>query len=665
MQSLSEKEIVKKIEAGEIFECESNDGSLTLKIETYTPSICTAIHAGHNFRESLHSYCALSEDQRLFEEDPHTDQFIQAMPITLIAKDSRYEYDLNRPLAACIYNTAWGKKVWKKSLPKKERNISIRKHQTFYNILNTLIWKIEKLFGASIVFDIHAYNYERFEGSTPTFNLGTEQIDNDRWEKVLSNFTKGLRKIELPNIPVSVARDKVFYGKGYMITHVISRFDNTLVLPLEIKKIYMDESTGESYPLVINALTLQFKDCMVDISAYFARRFSNKKRLKRADMLTEKLDPQVLKVDQKLFKLARGLETLYYINPTNIQVEKRKFLKSFGKYIPNFRYRQLNIDPYLFREKLYRLPVDSIRDPAIQSLYRDVINSLSEKIDMLVKAGQPEFVYESLKYYGEPTQTDEQNAAFLLHATQFKSEDDEHIGTSDISDLFKTKAKEWNMRCRVEVTNRLVALAMVSSRRKAVLLSKGLALPMKDAKALLHHELGVHMLTTLNANIQRLKVFSLGLPGNTVTQEGLAILNEYQSGNLTLNRLKTLAYRVIAVKEMLKHGSFRHTYTYLHEEQKLDSDDAFRLALRVHRGGGLTKDYLYLQGISEALNMYNNQSIDNLYVGKTGFDYLPIINEMVERQLVKQPKYLPEFIKKPAEESPVLKYLISCISNNK
>jgi len=32
------------------------------------------------------------------------------------------------------------------------------------------------------------------------------------------------------------------------------------------------------------------------------------------------------------------------------------------------------------------------------------------------------------------------------------------------------------------------------------------------------------MVTTLNSSNQRLKVFCLGLPGNTLTQEGLSIL---------------------------------------------------------------------------------------------------------------------------------------------
>jgi len=355
------------------------------------------------------------------------------------------------------------------------------------------------------------------------------------------------------------------------------------------------------------------------------------------------------------------METLNYINPINIPSERKKFFKSNGKYTPEFRYRQLDIDPYLFREKLYRLPVNEIRDPSIQSLYRDVIDALGEKIDLLVKAGQPEFLYESLKYYGEPSLADEKNAHFLLHANLIDESPSNTINTDELLSLFRQEADQWGMKCKIESSSKLVASAMVSNARKTVLVAKNLQLNDIEARALIHHELGVHMATTLNANMQPLRVFSLGLPDNTHTQEGLAILNEYHSGNMTLDRLKKLALRVLAVKEMLKYGDFRHTYSFLHEEHNLNPNDAFKLTLRVHRGGGFTKDYLYLSGVSQALDLHKSNDLKNLYVGKTGFKYLNIINEMVDRQLIEPPTFFPEYLSSPSKTSDILNFLIANI----
>jgi len=417
----------------------------------------------------------------------------------------------------------------------------------------------------------------------------------------------------------------------------------------------MDELTGEIYPLVMQSLNQQFKACLVDIAALFSRRFTIKKRARRSDMLTEKMDPSILKVDRALHVIAKGLETLFYINPTNIPAERKQFFKNNGNYQPNFRYRQFDVDPYQFREQLYRLPLGNIRDPSIQQLYRDVVDGLSERIGLLVKTG------ESLKYYGEPSHTDERNAHFLLHASPIGKEQQNMVNAEELIAKMKDAATAWGMRCKIETSTKLVASAMVSNSRKSVMIAKNLQVSDIEANALVHHELGVHMATTLNASSQVLKVFSLGLPGNTLTQEGLAILNEYQSGNMTLDRLNGLALRVLAVREMLNQNDFRHTYSFLLEEHHLSKNQAFTLAVRVHRGGGFTKDYLYLNGVSTALEEAKRHDIKNLYVGKTGFQYLPIINEMVDRQLVSTPKYYPKYIDNAVPESPVLEYLMGCI----
>ena len=665
MLKLSKAEIIEKIHAKECFECEINDGSFSIKIESYVPTICTAIHAGHRLRSKLIQECLLNQEERFYEEDPYTNTLIQAMPITLIGLDSRYEYDLNRPIANCIYQKAWGKKVWRKKLTTKERNISIDKHQSFYQVLDALVAELEKQFGATLIFDTHSYNYLRRNDESPTFNLGTEQVNLDKWQGVINLSKKQLSKISLPNLPVSAKENSAFFGRGYMIAHINSRFHNCLVIPLEIKKIFMDELTGEIYPLVMEELTQQLKHCLTEISAFFAKKHTRKTKVRKYDMLTEKMDSEIIKLDRALYQLAKGMETLYYINPINIETERKQFFKKNGNYQPSFHYHQLDIDPFKFREQLYRLPIENVRDPSIQSLYRDVINSLSEKVSLLVNAGKPQFLYESLKYYGEPSLTDKKNAEFLLHAARFDDKPNNVISTQQLLDKFKDQANQWDMQCKIETSNKLVASAMVSNSRKAVIIAKNLEINSIEAEALVQHELGVHMATTLNARQQRLKVFSLGLPGNTFTQEGLAILNEYQSGNMTLHRLQGLAHRVLAVNEMLNEGDFRHTYGYLHEELHLSEKEAFKLSVRVHRGGGFTKDYLYLSGVSKALTLHKHQDIRNLYIGKTGFNYLDIINEMVERQLITAPLYYPNYIYEPVATNPVLEYLMTCIHSSK
>ena len=55
----------------------------------------------------------------------------------------------------------------------------------------------------------------------------------------------------------------------------------------------------------------------------------------------------------------------------------------------------------------------------------------------------------------------------------------------------------------------------------------------------------------------------MGLPKNTLTQEGLAILSEYLSSNLDIKRLKELALRVLCIKYLVKGMDFKGAFNRL------------------------------------------------------------------------------------------------------
>ncbi|MDP2561388.1 flavohemoglobin expression-modulating QEGLA motif protein [Psychrobium sp. 1_MG-2023] len=639
MLTLSEKECIQRIKKRECFHAEVNNGSYIIKIDEYTPLVCAAIHNGHQLRSELANSFLLSKQERFYEEDPYTDELISSFPIQLIGNDSRFEYDLNRAKTLSTYfKTAWNKQVWQKPLTQKQRAISHAKHESFYNVLEAIVSVIEKQFGNAIIFDIHSYNYKRIEMDTPTFNIGSGQIDVERWGKVIGQFERQLNKIALPNIDLRAATDEVFHGRGYLISHINAHFDNTLVLPVEVKKVFMDETSGEVYPLVLEDLKAGFKDAISETAAFFMRRYTKKTRTQKADILSSNISPEVIELDKKLFSLCKSVETLNFINPINLAAQKSRFLKKNSYIAPNFNYKQLNLNPYKFRENLYKLPVDDIYDAGISQLYRHVIDNLASKIDLLTSIGTDDFIYNSLKYYGEPNQIDIANARFILHLNEEEFvEPDMTLNADDAIEYFKHQAQKWGLKCKIEKSAKIVAKAMVNNEKALLLINKEAEFTEKELHAFAYHELGIHMLTTINAKKHPLKVFSLGLPGNTHTQEGIALYSEYCSGNLTIKRLKTIALRVVAVQYMLEHGDFVKTYHALMNEFSLDKEFAFTLTTRVYRGGGFTKDYLYLTGFRDVLNVAKERSIDNLLVGKTGLLDFDVVSEMVERGMLQKP----------------------------
>ncbi len=663
MLKLSIAEIIHSINESKHFEAECIDSSFYIKIDEYTPFVCFAIHNGHNLRKELKHNCLLSEHERWQEEDPETANFVSSLPIVISANDSRYEYDLNRNEESAIYYEAWGKQVWEKALTKEEKEISIQKHRNFYDVVYTLIQKLESKFNSVIVYDIHSYNYKRHKFSAPVFNLGTEKIDTKKYVRFVNYWLKELRKIELPGIENTTEENGVFKGNGYLLEFISTQFQNTLVFATEIKKIYCNEESGEIYPLVIEELTEQFKKAIINTSAYFAKQKTNLTVKKKNTLLSSELDSELIKIDNQLFRIAKDFEIISLINPINIDQARKKFIKNKFQVNPEFVYRQLPINPFEFKRKLYNVPVEKISDISLRILYQDVIDSYSDKIDIIASIGTDKFLYNSLRYFGEPEKTDIKNADYILHSSLSIDEKEElNLNSNDVYHYFKYEIDKYGFTCKLEISNKIISKVLNLNNKKTLYIRKDSFFSEKSLKALAEHEIGVHMLTTINSRLQPLKIFRLGTPLNTHAQEGLAILSEYISGNISINRLQILALRVKTIEKMLSGFDFKQTFSYLMDTGLLNETQAFFMTARIFRGGGFTKDHLYLKGFKDILKYYNhNNHIMSLLIGKTSLKYKDIIEEMIERKIFLPPPYKTHSFVQPAEPNPIVKYILDSL----
>ncbi len=273
MIDLTPEACIERIDAGETFHARVNGGAFEIRIDRHVPHVCTAIHAGHRLRPELQTKCALSESERLYEEDPFTDTLVSNQPITVFARDTRFEYDLNRAPDSCIYEEAGGKTVWREPLGEDERRLSLDKHAAFYAVLGALYRHLESRFPAVLTYDVHSYNWRRpGMGDTPLFNVGTEQIDMARWGADVEAWVDELGRIRVPEVPVRAAINEVFFGRGYHATFVREHCPNTLILPSEVKKVFMDENTGQPLPAILEPLHARFEAAVEHHAAAFARR---------------------------------------------------------------------------------------------------------------------------------------------------------------------------------------------------------------------------------------------------------------------------------------------------------------------------------------------------------------------------------------------------------
>jgi len=657
-------DIIKNIEQEKLFEATSSDGGFTIKIAKYVPFCCTAIHSGSNLRQELHKKIAFNEYQRWYEEDPFTDDFIKSMPVTIVGNDSRFEYDLNRKPNECVYDEAWGKMVWKKKLTIHEISISKQKHSNYYKVLHALISKLEALFGGCIVYDIHAYNYKRWDREVPLFNIGTEKIDIEVYGETVNNWLNELNNIVLPDIINCAVTNDVFFGNGYNLEYITTNFGKTLVLATEIKKVYCDELTGDPYPKIIHKLQQFLKIAILNNTNTFCRKLEKWNHFSNISLLDKNINENLLKTDKQLFDLLKNIEVLAVVNPINTSIEKNKFFKNKFSKVPNFRYNPIRINSFNLKQDLLSLPLQDIQDVSIRNLYKAVVNSYFDKIDMISSLNTDKFLYNSLRYFGRPSKKDLQNASYILLLPDISDEAKKQpvydAKTAMVS--FKEELDDYGIEAKIEMSNMVISQVMVLNSKKSILFQPQAIFKRKELQALIEHEIGIHMVTTTNSNRQKLKIFNLGLPVNTLTQEGLAILVEYLSGNITLHRLKKIAFRVIIVDMMCSGADFIECFNLLRNDYNVEQNIAFNTVTRVFRGGGFTKDYLYLSGFVQMLRFWEEQhDLVPLLVGKTSLLYYNTIEEMIGREMISPPKFITKSILKPKTEqnNSIYSYILS------
>lgn len=275
MTVLSEQEIINHIKNRNTFAATIDTNGFEIKVEKYEPAFAAAIHNGCHLRTELAQNSLLTQAERYYEEDPHTGSFINNQPITMIGHDSRYEYDLNRITDECVYETAWGKSVWKTPLTAQQIAASKEKHAQFYRVVGALVDALTEDFGQCIVYDTHSYNYKRHERKDlPVFNLGTSTVKSNAWRPVIDIWLQALKDMQVKGVDVTAAENDIFFGKGYLAGYCHGHYDNVLVLATEVKKVYMDELTGEDDPVVLPAIQDQFNKTVRENTHNYLHNFS-------------------------------------------------------------------------------------------------------------------------------------------------------------------------------------------------------------------------------------------------------------------------------------------------------------------------------------------------------------------------------------------------------
>lgn len=433
---------------------------------------------------------------------------------------------------------------------------------------------------------------------------------------------------------------------------------NCQILGLVVRPVYRDLESGQIFPAVFRAVRRSLNSALKQAFFTFIRERTSVSTPHYYTLGRRSVVKSVLEIDRQLAEIDRSFDLLLQATPINAEAAWRDFRRSKFDVQPAFYYRPLPNDPVLLKRQLYLVPVERIEDPTLSYLFRQKQDELDRQITLLSDVATTRFLPESLQIYGGVSDGLLREALALLErvaprnraeplrnqftATEFAHRAQEELG------YYQQKCPDFT--AIVEVREDMFAGMMVSGDH--LLIGGRTRVPRRRVEALLQHEIGTHLITRYNGHIQPFRQLEVGLAGYDGFQEGLAVLAEYLVGGLSRDRMRVLAARVAAARQMLDGASFIDTFRILDRKYGFSKRTAYTITMRIFRGGGLTKDAVYLKGLMQILKyLREGGELEPLFVGKVAAAHLPLITELSMRGIIKPPALRPRYLEDPAVQS--------------
>ena len=165
----------------------------------------------------------------------------------------------------------------------------------------------------------------------------------------------------------------------------------------------------------------------------------------------------------------------------------------------------------------------------------------------------------------------------------------------------------------------------------------------REARRLAVHELLGHLVSAANAKRQPTSALLLGTARSFEDQEGVAVFLEERAGLLGPSRLRTLAARLLAAESVFDGASYGETAQLLHRRHGLSADEALTIAGRVHRGGGLAREGVYLPAYLRVRAAIVDQALElsALQRGRVSLGSLSELDRLERAGHLNPPAYTP------------------------
>lgn len=527
---------------------------------------------------------------------------------------------------------------------------SSRSHQ--YKELAQLVTEVAQLqseyYGAFLLLELWSAE-PREDNSTPLFRIHSPRIAS--LQPVLESLESDLLAISIEGYSTQIAlsySDSI-HPPGFKPLLTVAN-KNFITLGLEVNPIYRDATNGQLFPFELRELHHALARVLKRTFYNFTHTHTSQRPAHYYELGHRAISRIVKESDARLADISQKFDLLLHVTPVNVSQAWRRFHRDRFEILPEFLYRPRTVDPALMKRELFDIPIERIEDPTLANIYRKKQDELDRQITLVADRNTTRFLDGSRQLFGNI------ESELLVLAEKILQQLSPHLADDHDSDFLTAEQFAEAARNELEIYRKqdqnFSAQVQVQDDISGIFVSKGNLLIAADARvprlrveATLAHEIGTHVATYYNGRQQPLCEFYTGMAGYESLQEGLAVLAEYLSGGLSRPRLRLLAGRVIAVHSIDQGADFIETFRVLHDDYGFSQVTAFNIAMRVYRGGGYTKDVVYLRGLKNLL-LYLSQGgeLDILLAGKVSYEQLTLVEELQWRKVltpaVLRPRYL-------------------------
>lgn len=418
-------------------------------------------------------------------------------------------------------------------------------------------------------------------------------------------------------------------------------------LGLEINPVYRDPESKELFVFTHKAFRHRINRALKRSFYEFTHKYTTHRPAHYHELGPRAITRAVNRVDRKLAEISGEFDLLLYVSPVNYTGAWEEFKQHRYEHEVEFLYRPRTIDPDLLKRRLFKIPIETVEDPTLARIFTAKRDELDRQITLLSDRNTPRFLLGSRQLFGDVEPELLQLARKVLEkispntAANLDTEilDAEQFAAHARTELKYYRRQDQTLASRVELREDIPGI-MVS--HGDFLIGANAEVPKSRLHATLAHEIGTHVLTYHNGRQQPFQELYAGMAGYEPFQEGLAVLSEYLVGELGAERLRQLSGRVLAVHMITEGADFIEAFQSLYRQYGFSARSAFMMTMRTFRGGGYTKDAVYLQGLVKVLNyLAEGNELQPLYLGKIAHEYLPLVEELRWRQVLKPSTLVP------------------------